>query len=263
MKNRHVCSTLEKNTIRASLDMGLSENDFSSFAALAAKVAANIANLMARFPNVFNITYENVYIAYALSYAARLALDCNAKTACEYVAYFAKEKQDNELDINDYGAFGDLYELLVRLAFVGHINLVRASSLRVKEQGRTDLISRKYGRIEIGHNGKTLTSATAFDYMEGNYDSVVYGVFDFATKLDIYNLCAAGRIMDAVKVVKAYSCYWSDKYSFQQDMDGLSRGAGITYKAGIIQVVFNESKYNAFVGAIEEGKFTTLEELLP
>lgn len=262
MKTRYCMNTLEKNTVKAFLDANITDTDLQSFEVLNIKVCALISALIDSYSNVFNINYYTVYIAYALSYTAKKALDISTLTVCDYIRFVAQHKRINEVDINDFGAFGDLLELLVRLAFIGNISLVRSNSLHVKGQSKTDIVSKKYGKIEVGHNGKSWTKATVFDFMTGDFDSVVYGMFSDIEKSEIYALCEYGNIDKAIEYVKEYTCYWSDKYQYLHDMDNLSRGKGLTIKSGTVQTVYNDSKYIAFEKAIEDGKFTTLADIL-
>ena len=98
--------------------------------------------------------------------------------------------------------------------------------------------------------------------MSGDYTSVVYGVFSDEDKREVYNLCRNKEYEKALDFVTSYSVYWSNKYDFENDMNGLTRGKGITVKKCGVQVVYNDGKYNAFVSALEDGKFTSLFEML-
>ena len=140
--------------------------------------------------------------------------------------------------------------------------LVRWSMLSVKDIKTADISSKKYGIIEVGHNGKTLTCGTLLDYMSGEYTSVVYGVFSEEDKKEVYALCKNKQYDKAIDYICSYSAYWASKYDFQKDMDSLTRGTGITAKACGIQVVYNEGKYNAFLTALDNGVFKSLAETL-
>ena len=142
------------------------------------------------------------------------------------------------------------------------IALVRWSMLSVKDIKTSDIISKKFGVVEVGHNGKTLTFGTMFDYMNGDYTSVVYGVFAEEDKKEVYALVREKQYDKAIEYITNYCGYWSNKYDFQSDMDNLTRGKGITAKGANIQVVYNEGKYNAFVNALEEGTITSLADVL-
>ena len=183
-------------------------------------------------------------------------------TVLEYIAILAEVKENNEKDIHDFGAFGDLFEVLIRCALMRKYSLVKWSMLSVKAINTSDIISKKFGIVEVGHNGKTLSYGNLFDYMAGDYTSIVYGVFTEEDKKEVYNLCKAHKYEKALDYVTSYSVYWASKYQFQEDMDNLTRGKGITAKKCGIQVVYNDGKYNAFINAIEEGNLTSLYETL-
>ena len=202
------------------------------------------------------------YLAFTFSACARFAIKCGDLSILEYIAILAEVKEENEKDIHDFGAFGDLYEILIRCALMRKLSLVKWSTLTVKAINTADVVSSKFGTVEIGHNGKTLSFGTMFDYMQGDYNSVIYGVFTEEDKTEVYRLCKEQQYEKAIDYVTSYSVYWSNKYEFQNDMDSLTRGKGITAKGANIQVVFNAGKYNAFVNAIEEGKFTSLYDTL-
>ena len=224
------------------------------------KLAVKIC--MDKFPSAFPKNCVKSFLAFSLSATAREAVKRGDLKVLDYIAILAEEKEENESEINDFGAFGDLFEILVRCAFMRSLSLVRWSVLSVKAIDKADVTSKKFGIVEIGHNGKTLTFGTLFDYMEGNYTSVVYGVFSEEDKTEIYNLCKAREYDKAIDYITNYSAYWADKYTFQSDMDNLTRGKGITAKSANIQVVYNTGKYTAFLNALENGTFTSLADTL-
>ena len=201
-------------------------------------------------------------MAFTLSSLARYAVKIGLINIIEYLKLYAMVKERNESLIKDFGAFGDLFEVLVRCALMRKLSLVRWSALSVKDVMHSDIISKKYGKIEVGHNGKTLTFGTLFDYMEGDYNAIIYGVFSEEDKTEIYNLCKNGEYEKTLDYITSYCALWENKYKFQEDIDGLTRGKGITVKGGQIQVVYNPSKYSAFLDALEEGKITSLFETL-
>lgn len=217
---------------------------------------------MDNFPDVFPIEDEKKYFAYSLSEIAKFAIAAGDLRVDAYISMLSDIKQENMVALNDFGAFGDLLEILVRCAFYRKLSLVRWSALSVKAANQCDIVSRKYGKIEVGHNGKTWTQATVFDYMQGDFNAVVYGVFEDADRKEVFELCKAGKIDKAIEYVCSYCGYWESKYQFHSDMDNLSRGKGIALKGGNVQAVYNEGKYNFFVQALEEGKFKSLAELL-
>lgn len=222
------------------------------------------------FPEVFPVDFSAKkdknphfsYLAFTFTACAKFAIKVGDLNVLEYIAILAEVKEGNEKDIHDFGAFGDLYEILIRCAFMRKRALVRWSMLSVKSIEDSDIISRKYGIIEVGHNGKTLTYGTVFNHMAGEYTSIVYGVFSDEDKKEVYRLCREKEYEKALDYVTSYSVYWQDKYAFENDMNNLTRGKGITIKQCGVQVVYNTGKYNAFVSALNDGIFTSLYEML-
>lgn len=202
------------------------------------------------------------YLAFTFAACAKFAVKSGSLKILDYISILAEVKEGNEKDIHDFGAFGDLYEVLIRCAFMRRKALVKWYFLSVKAIETADMISKKYGIVEVGHNGKTLTFGTVFDHMAGNYTSVVYGVFSEEDKKEVYRLCREHEYEKALDYVTTYSVYWSDKYAFENDMNSLTRGKGITVKACGVQVVYNAGKYNAFLQAIENGVFVSLFDML-
>ena len=98
--------------------------------------------------------------------------------------------------------------------------------------------------------------------MAGDFTSVVYGVFSEEDKKEVYTLRRNKEYEKAIDYITSYSVYWDSKYQFENDMNNLTRGKGITVKKCGVQVVYNAGKYNAFVSALEEGKFTSLFDML-
>jgi len=221
-----------------------------------------VDNLCSLFPVQFPSVDKLSFLSFALSSCAKEGIKRGELKILDYLSMLADIKENNEQELKDFGAFGDLLEILVRCAFMKKLTLVRWSMLSVKDIKTSDIISKKYGVVEVGHNGKTLTFGTMFDYMDGNYTSVVYGVFAEEDKKEVYNLVRNKEYEKAIDYISNYCGYWSDKYAFQMDMDNLTRGKGITAKGANIQVVYNEGKYNAFVSALEDGKIVSLADVL-
>lgn len=227
------------------------------------KVAVHVVeNAEKNFPAQFPANLHNSYMAFTLSACGKLGVKNGDLNIVEYIAMLASAKRENEQSLRDFGAFGDLFEILVRCAMIRNIHLVKWSALSVKDIRHADIVSKKFGIIEVGHNGKSLTFGTLVDFMEGNYTSIIYGVFSEQDKEDVYRLCIHGEYEKAIDFVTNYSVYWSNKYDFQRDMDNLTRGKGIALKGENIQVVFNPGKYDAFISAIEDGTFKSLNETL-
>lgn len=253
-------TTLQSRTILSSVS---SVVDSLSSRESIEKVALFIVdNLISLFPSQFPCADRLSFLSFALSSCAKEGIKRGELTILDYLSMLADIKEGNEHNIKDFGAFGDLYEVLVRCAMMRKLALVRWTMLSVKDVKTADIISKKFGVVEVGHNGKTLTFGTMFDYMAGDYTSVVYGVFSDEDKKEVYNLVRNKEYEKVIDYVCAYSAYWANKYDFQNDMDNLTRGKGITVKSCGVQVVYNAGKYDAFLSALEDGKFTSLADVL-
>lgn len=226
----------------------------------AAKVV--LFTLIQTFPTVYTIGIRKPLFAFILANIGKKAVKENCISIADYISFLAKQKYVNEKQLSDFGAFGDLFEILVRLALVKNANLINCNMLTVKYTDTCDIISKKYGKLEVGHNGKSFTFGTLFDYMDGDYNGIIYGVFSDMDKREVYNLCYHREIAKAIDYISNYACLWTDKYQFQYDMDNLTKGQGIAHKGENIQVVFNSGKYSAFLLAIENGKFKSLKETI-
>ena len=211
------------------------------------------------FPTVYKKEMKKSVIAFILSNVAIKAVKEGYIKIAEFMQFYARHKARIALQMNDFGAFGDLLEVLIRLFLVTK-NFHNWRLLSVREYGKIDLTSKKLGKVEIGHNGKTLSFGTLYDYMNGDYQSMIYGTFSPDDKKEVYSLCMHGNYIGACEYVANYACVWADKYQFQSDMDALSRGKGIAVKGECIQVIYNDSKYSAFQTAIENGTFITLKD---
>ena len=224
--------------------------------------SATIKYLRKTFPAVYTVDTIYSLAAFVLAFYGKKAVTIGSMTVTEYIALYAHVKRINAKVRNDLGAFGDLLEVLVRVALVKSINLVRPSMLCVRDAMKSDIVSKRYGVIEVGHNGKTLSEGTLFDAMAGKYTTVVYGVFSDSEKNRIYKACEEKNIEKALKIVCNNVALWSDKYRFEFDMNNLSRGQGIVIKSQGAQIVYNPSKYAAFLEALDKGIFPRLASLL-
>lgn len=261
-------TTLQARTIaKAVSNYPFSLSDRKEIETAGKNIVKELENLFpAQFPFDDEHGKENnphfSYIAFAFATCAKEGIKRGQLTVLEYISILASVKEDNEMTLKDFGAFGDLYEILIRCAMMKKYTLVRWSMLSVKAVETSDIISKKFGVVEVGHNGKSLSFGTLFDYMEGEYTSIVYGVFSEEDKKEVYKLCKNQEYEKALDYVTSYSVFWENKYDFQNDMDNLTRGKGIAAKGANIQVVYNPSKYNAFVAALEDGKFISFFETL-
>lgn len=259
MSHNATISTLAARTALARIEKDTSSlNTVKEIYSTSSRI---FKELYHNFPSVYKVDMKMSVIAFLLSNVAKKAVKVGDITLGEFMQFLAKHKARIAVQMDDFGAFGDLLEVLVRLSFVQK-NFRNWKMLSVREYGKADIVSSRLGKVEIGHNGKTLSFGTLYDYMEGNYDSMVYGTFSVEDKEEIYKYCIKGQYEDACNYVKEYMCVWENKYQFQHDMDSLSRGKGITLKGECVQVVYNDSKYKAFQDAIESKRFITLKEYL-
>jgi len=260
MKHNNTLTTLQTRTLLSLIKSDVTPlTDRETILLVSHEIVDYCIN---NFPAIYSNTDRVNYMAFTLAQVGQKAIKQKMLSCLEYVKLLAIIKESNENDLSDFGAFGDLYEVLIRIALMRSINLIKPSILMVKDILHSDIVSKKYGILEVGHNGKTFQEGTIFDYMEGNFTSVIYGVFSDDDKQAIYNYCIAGNIEKAIEYVKSYSVYWQDKHEFLNDMDSLTRGKGLTIKSGKVMVQFNSGKYNAFVNAIENGQFKALSEIL-
>lgn len=257
--NRYSLSLIERKTLIAII-ASWPDILFASFDIMRDSVVGAVDALIA--DALLNPLYRAEYIAFMLSQAAKKAIEINAITTVDYIRFFAAEKMKNAIELNDLGAFGDLHEVLARIALYRNLSLVRASALHVKAQGQADIISKKYGKIEVGHNGKTWQDGILTDYMYGDFNAVIYGCYSKHDINMIYGYCIAGEVMRAVEYVANYSCLWADKYQFLRDIQSIRRGKCITVKNGAVCTQYNEQMYDAFQRAIENRDITTLSDIL-
>ena len=226
------------------------------------KIANNIVdNCIINYPTIYKTSDKLVYLAFTLSQLYQKAVNDKVITVIEFIQLLAKHKQTMFNVFNDKGAFCDLYEILTRIAFIKNINLVKPFHLYVKQILQVDLISKKYGLIEIGFNGKTLQEGTLFDYMEGKYNTLVYGVIDNFTRDLIVELCINGNVEKAIKILKAYTVI-INKYDFIPTLSNYRKGKIVVVKSGKIMIQYNDSLYNCVLSAIDAGDLITLETIL-
>lgn len=232
----------------------------SSFIAVSAVSVVNDA--INRFPAVFSVSDFSLFLSFTQSAIAKKAYKEGVINLYDFVALYAKEKQQVWQERKDKGFFGDLLEVLIRIILINSINLVHANALSVAEFKRIDIVSKRYGKVEVGHNGKTWSNGTMIDYMAGDYTSVIYGVFSDIDKDLIINLCANGELEKALQEVKKRCAYWADKYDFLRDYNRLSLTGkpvrNMTVKSGKVMTQYNDGIYFRFLEKIETGEFTTL-----
>ena len=257
MKHVSKLSTLQARTLLAHVN-AITLTDINGLN----DIALNIVNVnIATYPTVFCVTDKLVYLAFTLSQVYQKALNNKLLSVVEYMQLLAQHKKYLFEHFNDLGAFCDLYEILIRIAFIKNLNFLKPYHLAVKPILSTDLVSKKYGKIEIGFNGKTLQEGTLFDYMAGNYSALCYGVIDNYTRDIIVNACINGDLSLAIKTIKAYTIL-TDKNDFIPILSTYRRGKIVVVKSGKIMIQYNDSLYSCVLSAIDNGDFITLSDIL-
>lgn len=257
---RYSLTTLDKNDIKILLE----KVDIEKYDGIEKLhvVAENIfSELQGLFPQAYTGEKKGPVIAWAGYKLAEKAVNYGIVKPIEYLKFYAQLKK-NEFLRGDYGAFGDLLEVLVRVKFLKNIHLLRVYHLKVQGQGIIDIISKKYGKIEVGHNGKTWASASRFDYMAGDFSTVVYGMFSDTDREKVFDYMNNCEYEKALSFIGKRCGIWTDKRVFLADMNSLGRGKGIAEKGQNIQSQSNESRYYMFRAAIDSGRFTSLNKLL-
>jgi len=257
---RYSLTTLDKNDVKILLEKVNIEQceNMETLGIIAENIYSELHEL---FPQAYTDEKKGPVIAWTGYKLAEKAVNYGIVKPLEYLRFYAQLKKDEFLR-GDYGAFGDLLEVLVRVKFLKNIHLLRVYHLKVQGQGITDIISKKYGKIEVGHNGKTWASASRFDYMNGDFSTVVYGMFSDMDREKVFNYMKKSDYEKALAFIGKRCGVWTNKYNFLSDMDNLSRGKGIAEKGNNIQSQSNESRYYMFIDAIDSGRFTSLNQLL-
>ncbi len=185
-----------------------------------------------------------------------------AETWIEYMKGYAIFKANTYEKLSDFGAFADIVETTAHLLVNKKVWRVRLSTLHVSKVGNIDL--RLNGRkIEVGTNGKSWLESTETDSMNGNFNSVVYGVFSEEEKQLICKLFAEGQVKKAIATIANMLYYFSDKYDFESFINSISRSSSLVWKKqGYYQTVYNPSKHNAFVRKVEQENVPTFADII-
>lgn len=176
----------------------------------------------------------------------------------EYVAAkFAAYEQ------GDRGARGDAVEAVTRYylkrKFITYNDVMTASI------EKNDVTSKRLGKVEVGHNGKTFQQAyvpadedknsfTAENYMNGDFQVVVYGAF----KKDF----TADTLLNEEKFLGTMRVF-TNKYEFPQAIagkHGLSSGWNIAHERATVQ--YNDSLRHRFDEYCAANQIPTLGEFL-
>ena len=184
------------------------------------------------------------------------------ETWFDYMQSYATFKANTYEKLSDFGAFADLIETTAHLLVNKQVWRVRLSTLHVSKIGNIDL--RLNGqKIEVGTNGKSWLESTEDDAMNGNFDSVVYGVFSEEEKAMICKLFADGQVKKAIATIANMLYYFENKYEFADFINSVSRSASLVWKSqGYFQTVYNPSKHNAFIRKIEDANIPTFADII-
>lgn len=215
----------------------------------------------------------NQYYAVFASYKAIKQAQKDGVKPLAYLSKYAMWKKAERLYNNDYGALSDLIEVCVRLIRRKKVNLIHLNDIAVKPLALTtdtfkQALSKadyngKQGIYEIATNGKTFLESTETDYMSGNYQGVIYGVFELEELITIADMLIDGEYQTAFTNIADNMYVWFNKYQFEKDINTVSRGKGITFKPsiGYAQIVYNPSKHSAFIKRFEGAEIPTLSQV--
>ena len=260
------------SALKHTIDNYIHQTDIARLtnrSAIASTALLLIEQIKCDFPRVLN-DIEDIALAYTLSALTKYACKVGVINVQDYLAIYATQKREaekiNQRDKSrkpDFGAFGDLLEVLARAALLPNKNLLNWSHISVKQVLNSDIISRKYGRLEVGHNQKTWNEASLQDYMSGKYQAIIYGMFDVDCKQNIYTLCVNRQVEEAITYVKNYCVMYRNKYDFLEFTHTLAKNgifrAKITKARGLlIQNDYNASIERKFFAAIENGEVVAM-----
>lgn len=161
----------------------------------------------------------------------------------------------------DKGARGDAIEAVVRF----HLKkrFISYSDVMTQTAKKTD-ISTRFGKVEVGHNGKTFQSAyvpasmakgefTAQNYMNGNYTVLIYGAFrkDFSAE-DLLS----DKLLRTMRV-------FVNKYQFPEAIagkHGLASGWNVAHERATVQ--YSDALRIRFTDYCKANNIPTLGEFL-
>lgn len=182
------------------------------------------------------------------------AIDCLKK--------YAHFKHVTSKKLDDFGAFGDTIETCIRI-MCKPAALVSYNDLHVKRQNEVD-ITIKGVKFEIGTNGKTFLESEETEPMKGKYQKIGYGVFSDEEKEMIFTLLENGEYIKAFENIQKMVYVFEKETFFECMTTKTGRASMYQYKksAGKWQVIYNQSKYSAFLKMIENEGIETIGEYL-
>ena len=212
------------------------------------------------FPVTNEVKKQAIYNLFACGECARKM--ASAKTWEEYIISYATFKASTYVNLNDLGAYADTVETVCHLLVCRESWRVNLKNLHVSAIGKIDL--RFNGKkIEVGTNGKSWLESTQGDAMNGQFDSVIYGVFTEEEKETICEYFTNGQAKRAIKEIAEMLYYFEEKEQFENFINNISRSPSLVWKkAGYYQTVYNPSKHNAFIEKIEKSDFPSFLQIV-
>lgn len=180
----------------------------------------------------------------------------------ECLKKYAHFKHVTSKKLDDYGAFGDTIETCIRI-MCKPAALVSFNDLHVKRQNAVD-VTIKGVKFEIGTNGKTFLESDENEPMKGKYQKIGYGVFSDEEKEIIFTLLENGEYKKAFENIQKMVYVFEKETFFECMTTKTGRASMYQYKksAGKWQVIYNQSKYSAFLKMVEIEGIETIGEYL-
>ena len=116
MAHTSTLSTLAARTALAAIEKD--ETKLDSMKSIYQTSAQVFKQLYKNFPSVYTSEMKKSVIAFILSNVAKKAVKIGDISIADFMRFYAKHKARIAISMNDFGAFGDLLEVLIRLYFV-------------------------------------------------------------------------------------------------------------------------------------------------
>lgn len=202
----------------------------------------------------------NAMLAVSLAFYTVEKEKKEGKKPYDCISNYAHFKHMTSVKLNDYGAFADTIEMVLRVS-CKPATLVTWNDLHVKRQYETD-ITIKGVQFEVGINGKTFAESDEYNPMNGRYEKIAYGVFTDEEKEIIFGLLENGRIEEAIKSIRKMMFVFDKETFFDCMTTKTGRSSMFQYKstAGHFQVIYNPSKHTAFLKMVENENIPSIEE---
>lgn len=184
------------------------------------------------------------------------------KKPLEIMPQYAAFKQATSKKLSDYGAFADMWEILLRL-YCKPEWAIQYNDLHVKRQYDVDITIRGK-KCEVGTNGKTFAESTEEEASAGKYEYILYSVLDDDEKQAFFRMVKTGRTSEAMKQAAALTYVFPKEDFFRLLSTKCGRAPMVKYKetAGYWQVIYNAGKHTAFLKMVQDEKIPTLADWL-